>query len=123
MCVELKTLLGDHMIFIGKTCPKLIQFLTSNNQNSRETGNIGYTRRNTPIHNTMCVGHHYAQINTHNVSKTWALLQTTRGNDEPNKLDKREIIVTSHVNWKSKIRQGHLCVRKENFGFNNNYIV
>ena len=32
----------------------------------------------------MCVGHHYAQTTTNNVNKTWALLQTTAGNDEPN---------------------------------------
>jgi hypothetical protein len=31
----------------------------------------------------MCVGHLYPQANTHNVSKTRALLQTTGGNDEP----------------------------------------
>ena len=39
---------------------------------SRETGNIGYTRRRqeTQIHNTICVGHHYAQSNTNNVNKT-----------------------------------------------------
>jgi hypothetical protein len=30
----------------------------------------------------ICVGHHYAQINTNDVRKTWALLQTTGGNDE-----------------------------------------
>ena len=28
-------------------------------------------------HNTMCVGHHYAQTNTNNVNKTCPLLQTT----------------------------------------------
>ena len=31
----------------------------------------------------MCVGHHYPQANTNNVNKTWALLQTTGGKDEP----------------------------------------
>ena len=31
----------------------------------------------------MCVRHHYPQANTNNVNKTWALLQTTGGNDEP----------------------------------------
>ena len=35
-------------------------------------------------HNTICVGHHYAQANTNNVNKTWALLQTTGGKDEWN---------------------------------------
>jgi hypothetical protein len=53
------------------------------NQNgqSRETGNIGYTRQRQTKqkHNTICVGHHYTQTNTNNVNKTWALLQTTEG--------------------------------------------
>ena len=44
------------------------------NGQSRETGNIGYTRRQTKQnkqkHNTICVGHHYAQTNTDNVNKT-----------------------------------------------------
>ena len=35
-------------------------------------------------HNTIYVGHHYAQTNTNNVNKTRALLQTTGGKDEPN---------------------------------------
>ena len=36
------------------------------NGQSRETGNIGYTRRIKPKqkHNTICVGHYYAQTNT-----------------------------------------------------------
>jgi hypothetical protein len=34
-------------------------------------------------HNTICVGHHYAQTNTNNVNKTWSLIQTTGGKDEP----------------------------------------
>ena len=47
---------------------------------------IGCTRRRQAKqkHNTICVGHHYAQTYTNNVNKTWALLQTTRGKDEPN---------------------------------------
>ena len=43
------------------------------NQNgqSREPDNIRYTRRQTnQKHNAMCVGHHYAQVNTINVNKT-----------------------------------------------------
>jgi hypothetical protein len=50
---------------------------------SRETGNIGNTRRRKTKqkHNTICVGHHYTQTNTNNVSKT---RQTTGGKDEPN---------------------------------------
>jgi len=35
-------------------------------------------------HNTIWVGHNYAQTNTNNVNKPWALLQTTGGKDEPN---------------------------------------
>jgi len=33
-------------------------------------------------HNTMFIGHHYAQTNTNYVNKTWALLQTTEGKDD-----------------------------------------
>ena len=53
---------------------------------SKETGNIGYRRRRQTKqkHNTICGRHHYAQTNTNNVNKTWALLQTTRGKDNPN---------------------------------------
>ena len=54
------------------------------NGQSRETGNIGHTRRGNTNHNTICVGHHYEQANTNNVNKTWSLLQTTGGKDEPN---------------------------------------
>jgi hypothetical protein len=35
-------------------------------------------------HNTIWVGHHYAQTNRNGVNKTRALLQTTRDKDEPN---------------------------------------
>jgi hypothetical protein len=34
--------------------------------------------------NTICVGHLYKPTNTNNVNKTWPLLQTTWGKDEPN---------------------------------------
>ena len=53
---------------------------------SRETGNIGFTKRRKTKHKqyTICVGHHYAQANTNNVNKTRALLQTAGGKDEPN---------------------------------------
>ena len=49
---------------------------------SRETGNIGYTRwrQTKQKHNTIYVGHHNMQTNTNNVNKTWALLQG--GKDE-----------------------------------------
>ena len=43
------------------------------NGQSREIGNIGYTRnkmktKKNTIH--VCVGHHYSQTNTNNVNKT-----------------------------------------------------
>ena len=52
---------------------------------SRETGNIGYTRRRQTkqTHTTICVRHHFMQANTNNVNKTRDLLQTTGGKDEP----------------------------------------
>jgi len=42
------------------------------NIQSRETGNIGYTRRRQTKqkHNTICVGHHFTQANAYNVNKT-----------------------------------------------------
>ena len=42
------------------------------NGQSRETGNIGYTRRRQTKqkHNTICVGHHYIkQTHTQNINK------------------------------------------------------
>ena len=55
---------------------------------SRQTGNIGYTRRRQTkqTHTTICVRHHFMQTNTNNVNKTRALLETTGGKNEPNKL-------------------------------------
>ena len=35
-------------------------------------------------HNTIRAGHHYMQTNTENINNTWALLQSTGGQDEPN---------------------------------------
>jgi len=56
------------------------------NGQSRETDNIGYTRqrKTNQKHNTICVGHHYAQTNTNSVNKTRTLLQSDGGKDEPN---------------------------------------
>jgi len=53
---------------------------------SKETGNIVYTRRrhSKQKHNTICVCHNYTQTKTNNVNKIWTLLQTTGGKDEPN---------------------------------------
>jgi hypothetical protein len=61
---------------------------------SRETGNIGYTRRRqtNEKHTTICVGYHYTQTNTNNVNKTRVLLQTTGSKDEPNMLYSHDII-------------------------------
>ena len=55
------------------------------NRPSRETGYMRYTRRRKTKqkHNIICVGYHYEQTNTYNVNKTWVLIQTTEGKDEP----------------------------------------
>jgi hypothetical protein len=47
---------------------------SNQNGQSRETTNIGYTRRRKTKqkYNTICVGHHYAHTKTNNVNKTWA---------------------------------------------------
>ena len=39
----------------------------------------GYSRqtKTKQKHNTICVWHHYTQTNTHNVNKTWDIIQTT----------------------------------------------
>ena len=51
-------------------------------------------RKTKQKHNTICVGHYYAQTNTNNVNKTWALLQTTEGKDG----------LEHYVNVESKVR-------------------
>ena len=45
--------------------------MTNKNGQSRETGNVGYTRRRQTKqkHNTICVGHHHAQTNTNNAMR------------------------------------------------------
>ena len=40
-------------------------------------------RQTKQKHNTICVWHQYVQANTNNINKTWAFLETTRGNYEP----------------------------------------
>ena len=59
---------------------------TIKNGQSRDTDNIRYTRlgKSKQKHNTISVGHHYKQRNTHNVNKTYGFLQSTGGKDEPN---------------------------------------
>jgi hypothetical protein len=50
----------------------------------------------TWIWHTICVGHQYAQTNTHNVNKNCPYpLQTTRGKDEPNIVSMRKSSRTS----------------------------
>jgi hypothetical protein len=73
---------------------KLIYWWTSNGRipkgqsqmDNPEKLATGYTRRKQTKqqHNTICVGYHYTQTNTNNVNKTWSLLQTIGGKDEPN---------------------------------------
>ena len=43
-------------------------------------------RKTKQKQNTICVGHHYSQANTNNVTKRCALLQTTGCKDEPTRL-------------------------------------
>jgi hypothetical protein len=38
--------------------------------------------RRRKTNNIICVGHYYAQTNTHNVNKTWSLQQATGDKDE-----------------------------------------
>jgi hypothetical protein len=48
-----------------------------NGQSTETDNNIEYTRhrQTKQKHNTICVGHHYTQTNTNNVSKIWSILQ------------------------------------------------
>jgi hypothetical protein len=54
--------------------------------NSEKLDNIKHTRRGKTkqTHRTICVENHHTPTNTNNVSKTWTLIQTTGGKDEPN---------------------------------------
>ena len=60
---------------------------TIKNGQSRETGHIGYTS--------------YAQAHTINVNKTWSLLQTIGGNDEPNIVIMQKSLRTSQHGTKN----------------------
>jgi hypothetical protein len=59
-------------------------------QNKKSQHNMCWTQLYTRLgkskqkHNTISVGHHYKQRNTHNVNKTYGFLQSTGGKDEPN---------------------------------------
>ena len=50
------------------------------NEQSRETGNIEYTRRRKTKqnHNTICVGHHYAQIGKDESNVVFKLISRSR---------------------------------------------
>ena len=51
--------------------------------NSEKLATYGTQERKTEQkHNTICIGYHYAQANSYNVNKTWALPQTTEGIDD-----------------------------------------
>ena len=57
----------------------------SKKDNPEKLATQDYVQRKTKQkHNTICVGHHYAQTNRNNVYKTCVLLQTTGGKDELN---------------------------------------
>ena len=56
------------------------------NPKKLETLGTQYARRKQTKqlkHNTICTGHHHKQTNEINVNKTWVLLQTTGGKNEP----------------------------------------
>ena len=65
-----------------------ISFLT--NYDKRQI--IGQSRENnnTDEQNKTKTQHNYADTSTNNVNKTWALLQTTGGKDEPNIISMRK---------------------------------
>jgi len=77
------------------------------NGKSKETGNRPrHTTRRTTIqkHNTICTGHHYGQVNTHNIC---VLLQRSGGNDVPNTVlctgrDYTEIRTWRLIIWPTK---------------------
>ena len=49
---------------------------------------MGYTRRRQTKqeHRIIYAGYHYTQASTNNVDKTWLLLQTSGGIEEPNNI-------------------------------------
>ena len=56
------------------------------------------TKKQNKKHNTIRVGHHYAQTNTYNVNKTWPLLQITEGKDN------RTSVVCENLNGHHKTK-------------------
>ena len=85
LSIKVLKLLRSTILFIAHKTLENSEGVIKNEQ-FRETGNKGYTRRRQTKqkHNTICVGHHYAQTNTNNVNKTCTLLQTIGSKDEPN---------------------------------------
>jgi hypothetical protein len=67
------------MLSVSRCCIENVEGAIKNGQ-SRESGNI--QDEDKQEHNTLCVGHHYAQANTNYLIKTWALPQITAGKDE-----------------------------------------
>jgi hypothetical protein len=55
------------------------------NRHSRETGNIGYTRRRKikQKHNTISVGHHFAQTTINNIMENTTRISETRNRTTP----------------------------------------
>ena len=44
----------------------------------RETGNIVHATQDEDKHNTICVGHYYAQTNRHKLNKTCNLIHSIK---------------------------------------------
>ena len=72
------------------------------NGQSRDTGNIGHTRRRKTKqkHSTLYVDHFCMHTNTKNINKTWALLETTGGKDGHHNTESRtqRHIIGQHKN-------------------------
>ena len=67
--------------------PEKLAILGTRMDNPERLATLGTlnTRRQTKQkQKTQYAGHHYTETNTNNIIKTWVLLQTTGGKDEPN---------------------------------------
>ncbi len=91
LVVAFHIILMHFFLFKLKTNLKRILQYKSNIINAREYRRGVHQRRiqrhwqqDEEKHNTIRVGHHYAQTIPKNVNKTCALIQTTVGKDEPN---------------------------------------
>jgi len=74
----------SHKSWLWTKVPQKGKQTFENTEGAIKKGQPTERRKSKQRHNTIWVGHHYAQTNTNNVNKTCSLLQTTRGNDEPN---------------------------------------